>query len=252
MTPQTPQTPQTDAQDAQERDPRQPAAPGSNVRQSEASGQHEYAAELPYDRAERMRRGPTDGLEPWTRALLRSERPSLPVLHAPPMTRAGCAEVPRPDGLCTRTGCRLHSGILEEHPGRPHPSTPSKPPHVVRRHAACALDVVDRFPDGAPSTVIAEELGMGLARARQLELRALLKVRAASLVVGRLEELELPSGCRLEIAYPRSHDSGAIHLHVTVHVPPVPLVADTGLRRYVPRDHQAGALSGNPEKKSDW
>jgi hypothetical protein len=51
---------------------------------------------------------------------------------------------------------------------------------VVRQHSpeTCALDVVDREPDGAGRVTVGRLLGMTKERVRQIEERALAKLQA--------------------------------------------------------------------------
>ena len=91
----------------------------------------------------------------------------LPTDHARPATRAECANLPRP---CPFYSCRYHivtevkkSGALVEHPDASE---------------SCALDCVDREPDGMTLQAVADAFGLTRQRIEQIEKAALAKLAA--------------------------------------------------------------------------
>ena len=148
------------------------------------------------------------------------EQLSLPVLNscAPPDTRAECASIPRP---CDRYSCRQHLWPDTERQGRQHhgvaPAAKLKP--VAE---SCALDVVEKHPDGLGHEFIAKLMGHGMTaeRARQVEARAMRKMAIAAKVSEWIEEkrAELPPYARIAVNYPASNDTGSVSLRVVIDV----------------------------------
>lgn len=103
----------------------------------------------------------------------------LPEVPVPP--RSECVAGPRP---CPHYGCRYHLWVVRERAGRRQGRGSlrwwSTPQPVVRQHSpeTCALDVVDREPDGAGRVTVGRLLGMTKERVRQIEERALAKLQA--------------------------------------------------------------------------
>ena len=77
--------------------------------------------------------------------------------------RAGCVDGPRP---CRKLSCRSHL----DHDGKRGPD--------AAKGYTCALDFVDRHPDGATHVEIGAEIGVCRERVRQIEKRALDKLRS--------------------------------------------------------------------------
>lgn len=95
------------------------------------------------------------------------------------------------------------------------------------------MDFTERHPDGATPQEVAAELGVSSRRALQLEDRALFKARVARQLLENLDTLrsELPDGCELITAFPRSHDSTGVYVIVSVKVPSMVPASATGLPR---------------------
>ena len=181
--------------------------------------------------------------------LVEGERLRVPGLAPPPATRGACGAITRP---CP-AACRLSTAIVEEHPGRPWPSTPLKPPRVRPGPALCALDFTEQFPDGAPPDVVARELGESVARTLQVENRALLKAKVARQLIDHLEDLrsQLPARAELVVAVPASLDSLAVHVHVSIRVPSMVGTAETGLPLRRRRGHEPKTTRRKPEGGPD-
>ena len=136
---------------------------------------------------------------------------------APPPTRAGCADIPRP---CERYACRHNNHVETERPGRPHdghaPAPRLLPQHARERIESCAMDLADRGPL-SPSGVAAQ-LGTTRERVGQLEERARTKVGLALLLEQVLDEhlrSKMPAGSRIETIYPANVDDVG-HVHVRI------------------------------------
>lgn len=98
----------------------------------------------------------------------------LPEVPVPP--RSECVTGPRP---CPHYRCRYHLWVVHERAGR-RDRRWRVPEPVVRQHSpeTCALDVVDREPDGAGRVTVGRLLGLTKERVRQIEERALAKLQA--------------------------------------------------------------------------
>lgn len=95
-----------------------------------------------------------------------------------PKTRADCVNGPRP---CPWVSCRQHLHAVRDRPGRRGEGRALPPPQVVAHsHVTCALDVVDVEPDGLNRQVIGKLLGLTRERIRQVEERALSRLKLAT------------------------------------------------------------------------
>ena len=146
------------------------------------------------------------------------EQLSLPVVNscAPPETRAECAAIVRP---CDRYSCRQHLWPDTERQGRQHHGV-APPPKLRRGPESCALDVVDRNPDGISTELVAQLMGHGMTaeRARQVEARAMRKLEIAKIVGDAIEGVELPKHARLRVLYPATTDTGSVSLRIVIDV----------------------------------
>lgn len=89
-----------------------------------------------------------------------------------PVTRADCADVPRP---CPWVSCRHHLYLDDKgHPHRPDIE-------IDDMTCSCALDFVEENPDGATLERVGEFLGVTRERVRQLETMVKRKVAALGL-----------------------------------------------------------------------
>lgn len=133
---------------------------------------------------------------------------SLPIASPPlPETREDCGQLERP---CPNVHCRHNLAPEDERRGRPHGGRPA-PTRVRVRSESCALDITDEYPEGLDRQSVAELLGLETAeRIRQIEQRALLKVRVGKVLLDAVDDLrgKLPEGTRLHLAYERSSHSG--------------------------------------------
>ncbi len=84
-----------------------------------------------------------------------------------PSSRAVCEGGNRP---CRWTTCRQHLWSIQDRPGRRGVGR-ALPPPVVQQHSeqTCALDVIDKEPDGLSRRDVAKLMGMTPERVRQLE-----------------------------------------------------------------------------------
>jgi len=113
---------------------------------------------------------------------------SLMSTRQTPRTRGACEGGERP---CRWKACRYHLWGEDERPGRPWDG---KRPHtlVVAHHEeTCALDLADR--GGMSRAEVGEVMGLGYERVRQLELRALEKLRAGGVDLRELVEQGEPA-----------------------------------------------------------
>lgn len=97
---------------------------------------------------------------------------SLMVTRQTPRTRGACEGGERP---CRYTACRHHLHAEDERAGRPWGGRRAPPLVVVHSEETCSLDVAER--GGLSRTQVGEVMGLGYERVRQLELRALAKLR---------------------------------------------------------------------------
>lgn len=86
-----------------------------------------------------------------------------------PKTRGECVDGPRP---CKWFACRKHLWAIqgEERPGRRHGEADTR--HAIVRQGtgeSCALDVVDKNPDGIGAEDLDGHMGMTAERVRQIE-----------------------------------------------------------------------------------
>lgn len=135
---------------------------------------------------------------------------SLMSTRTTPATRGECEEGARP---CPYTACRHHLHAEDERPGRPWAG--KRPPPLVRAHSSetCALDVAHdqehRDRDGLLGlAAIGAMLGITGERARQIEERALLKLKEQGIdlelaLVGRADaeadDVPAPHRVRLRV-----------------------------------------------------
>jgi hypothetical protein len=110
--------------------------------------------------------------------LLHQPSRSLKVIAAPtPATRDECRDGPRP---CQAFLCVHHLWRQDEIAGRPWPDGRKPLPTVTPwTSESCAMDIAERYPDGLSRAEVGKALGFCGERARQVEERALEKIRAA-------------------------------------------------------------------------
>jgi len=150
---------------------------------------------------------------------------------APPRTRGECGELARP---CTRYSCPHNNARDDERAGRPHEN--GRRANIRLRtvdascDASCALDVADQGEQGYDQ--IGKALSIGAERARQLELRGLVKEHLALKLLEWLEPFRgrLPDGCELTVEWPRHGATHSVYavleVVVTVDERRIPHVAD--------------------------
>lgn len=148
-----------------------------------------------------------------------AEQFRLPLLNtsAPPQTRADCGQLSRP---CNRYSCRHHMWPETERAGRPHYGR-RPPPKLFREGESCVLDIVATNPDGMELKSIAGHMHVVRERVRQIEERALSKVRVANAVLDMLEPIRQAlseQGIRLDVEYPQSSDVGAVQVLLIIGV----------------------------------
>jgi hypothetical protein len=99
----------------------------------------------------------------------------LELLYPRPRTRGECCDEPRP---CPYVGCRYHLYLdVNEETGALKLNFPSLEPWELPD--TCALDVADRKPHNLEA--VAERLGVVRERVRQIEVRALVKLRVVGI-----------------------------------------------------------------------
>lgn len=107
-----------------------------------------------------------------------------------------------------------------ERAGRPHGGR--RPPVTLqRRGESCLLDIVEQHRDGMDLGQIAGHMHVVRERVRQLEERALAKVKITNAVLEMLEPIRralAAEGVRLEVAYPASNDVGAVQVLLIIGV----------------------------------
>lgn len=114
-------------------------------------------------------RYPSRGRRPRAAYPKKGRSVSLP-LHDRPKTRADCANVPRP---CPYVGCRYHLYLdVNEDTGGLRIAMDGEPWEMAE---SCALDVVDRHPDGLRMGGIGTVMGVSRERVRQILKRPLLE-----------------------------------------------------------------------------
>lgn len=109
--------------------------------------------------------------------LLRRRPVELRVIAEPvPGTRSECRDGPRP---CRAYTCKFHLWIHDERPGRPWDGRRPAPIVEPATIDTCAMDVAERNPEGLDLREVGAFIGIGGERARQIEERALEKLKAA-------------------------------------------------------------------------
>lgn len=134
---------------------------------------------------------------------------------APPATRGECADLPRP---CPRTGCPHHLHRDDEPCGRPSDGSNMRrmPIRVNReRGASCALDEAEKGEHTTPQ--IAEYMGLTTRRVLQIEDRAMVKQRLATMLLEYLEPFRarLPEGVEMALDAPRHGNTHGVQVTIT-------------------------------------
>ncbi|TXH57067.1 MAG: hypothetical protein E6Q97_05090 [Desulfurellales bacterium] len=144
----------------------------------------------------------------------------LPIIneHAPPMTRSGCADIPRP---CNRYACRYHLWSNTERQGRPHHGTAPDAKLERVSDETCALDLAER--GSMHYREIAPVLGRGFTRerVRQIEHRARRKVEVALRVLELYDKacnaiVARVPGLNVGVEYPPNNDTGSLLIDVVL------------------------------------
>lgn len=109
-----------------------------------------------------------------------------------PVTRADCADVPRP---CPFIGCRYNLYLDETEAGNVYLNFPNTP--VLEMKHSCVLDLSEKGPWSLRDT--SQILGLTPERIRQIEIGVLEKLRSTDLVKHKQE------GARVQRQYTMTH-----------------------------------------------